>query len=120
MNETGTSELRIFADTSDIVPFWARLPRFFLYPLRLGSLALIALSMALAYVAQLTHFVFPLLALISIGFVRYGYAVLESTARGRSSNQPLFGEDGVDSAWRPYKQWVVFVLIAVGTAIAAV
>src|SRR5258708_20882778 len=63
MTDIGSSEVRIFADTSDIVPFWARLPRFFLSPLHLGAIALIAVSMTLAYVAQFTMHVcclFPL------------------------------------------------------------
>ena len=82
MTNAGESQSRIYADSSDIVPFWSRLPSFFLYPLHFGAVALILVSMALAYVAQYTFFVFGLLGLISIGFVRYGYAVLENTARG--------------------------------------
>ena len=92
MTNAGESQSRIYADSSDIVPFWSRLPRFFLYPLHFGAVALILVSMALAYVAQYTFFVFGLLGLISIGFVRYGYAVLENTARGHLTADHLFGE----------------------------
>src|SRR4051794_10247092 len=109
--ERSEPPLSIYADTSDIVPFWARLPKFFVYPLHLGALVMIAVSMGLAYVAQFLPFTFWVLSLISIGFVRYGFAVLEHTARGHLTPENLFVEDG-DPAMRPYKLWAIFVLIA--------
>jgi len=118
MTNAGESQSRIYADSSDIVPFWSRLPSFFLYPLHFGAVALILVSMALAYVAQYTFFVFGLLGLISIGFVRYGYAVLENTARGHLTAEHLFGEDGADATYRPYKQWAILALIGVLVSIA--
>ena len=66
MIDAGESQSRIYADSSDIVPFWSRLPKFFLYPLHFGAVALILVSMALAYVAQYTFFVFGLLGLIEL------------------------------------------------------
>jgi tetratricopeptide (TPR) repeat protein len=116
MSNAGGSQLTSL-DSPDIVPYWARLPKFFLYPFHLGAIALILVSMGLAYVAQYTFFVSVLLWLISIGFVRYGYAVLENTARGHLTPDRLFGADGVDAAYRPYKQWVILALVAVLTAI---
>src|SRR5437016_4849199 len=76
MNETGTSELRIFADTSDIVPFWARLPRFFLYPLRLGSLALPGSRMSLVVSDSLLEAINPRTLVFIIGQIGWPYVLL--------------------------------------------
>lgn len=120
MRDAGASQLRIYADTSDIVPFWSRVPDFFRYPLHWAAVGLIAVTLVLAFATQGTVIGGLLMTLVSIGTVRYGYIVLERTAQGYLDAKDLFDEGGAsDAPHRPYKQWLVFALCGLLTALVA-
>ncbi|MBI3149365.1 MAG: hypothetical protein HYZ17_12720 [Betaproteobacteria bacterium] len=113
--------LRVYEDTSDIVPFWQRLPGFFAYPLHLAAGLLILVSMALAFLVQFTGFGVILLVLVSVGYVRYGYLVLEHTARGNLTPDRIFsGQSSGDNPWRPYKQWLILAVMTGLSSVAGI
>lgn len=43
------ASFRVYEDTSDIIPFWHRMPKFFAYPLGWVSMLLIGVAMVLAF-----------------------------------------------------------------------
>jgi len=113
------ASFRVYEDTSDIIPFWRRMPRFFSYPLHWASMLLIGVSMVLAFFVQYTGFGWLLLTLVSVGYVRYGYLILEHTARGNLTPDGLFAGFGEnDHPARPYKQWLIMALIGVISSLA--
>jgi tetratricopeptide (TPR) repeat protein len=103
------------SDKRAIPPYWTQFGSFFLYPLRGKSLLVCIGCGLLAGLASLWFF----LGLISVALaifllvvmLRYGYGVLERTARGHLGDDPVFLESS--HGWTPYKQ---FVVIAVGGA----
>lgn len=111
--------LRVYDDTTDIVPFWRRLPDCFAFPLHWMSLLLVAISMVPAFFVQFTGFGWLLLALVSVAYVRYGYLILEHTARGNPTHEGIFAGFGKNEhPWRPYKQWLILALIGGISALA--
>lgn len=102
-----------------ITPFWKRLPRFVSYPASpstLGVLAVIAILSALSFRASL----FGALVQIALffAFLRYGYAVLLQTARGRLTPPPLSRETLIEDIELPFKQALVFIAMGVLTVTA--
>ncbi|HRK55985.1 MAG TPA: DUF4013 domain-containing protein [Burkholderiaceae bacterium] len=104
-----------------IEPFWERLPKFFLLPFeapvlaRIGVLALaVPVSFLLFRLGELglVAVLAIMLAACIIGF-RYGFRVIEQTARGflrPSLYQPEFGERSV--SLRPYKYIGIYLAFA--------
>jgi tetratricopeptide (TPR) repeat protein len=96
-----------------IEPFWARLPKFFTYPLQFQSFLFVLIAAILAaffgnsFIAQLLFFVIS---------TKYAYAVLNTTAQG-SVKPPelsidLFNQDVL----KVFKQYALFAIIAVATS----
>jgi tetratricopeptide (TPR) repeat protein len=66
-------------------PFWRRFPRFFLYPMQLGSLLRIGAYSAVGSIALFTMplLAFPLWLIVWVVFLKYAFLVMERTADGR-------------------------------------
>lgn len=100
-----------------IEPFWQRVPKFFLVPLELPVLTRIA---ALALAVPASFFLYKLgdlgvLAVAAVSLLacvmgfRYGFRIIEQTARGflrPSLYQPEFGERSI--SLRPYKYIAIY------------
>lgn len=104
--------------TPAIPPYWTRLGGFFLYPLALEPLIaccgfglLSGLATMLFVPANLV-----LEVVLLVATLRYGYKVLERTARGYLDDAPAFVDSARGGKYLPYKQ---FVVIAVALSICA-
>lgn len=96
-----------------ITPFWKRLPHFFLYPVNLSSLGVIASIMILSALTFRASLVGALLQLVLfVMFLRYAYAVLLHTALGHRTPPPLSHATLIEGMELPFKQ--VFVFVAMG------
>lgn len=96
-----------------IPPYWTRFGSFFIYPASMESL-LACLGFGL--LSGLASLIFMpanlILALVLlVGTLRYGYKVLERTARGYLDDRLVFVESAHGVKYLPYKQ---FVVIAIG------
>ncbi|MFW5969484.1 MAG: hypothetical protein ACOCP9_02495, partial [Halofilum sp. (in: g-proteobacteria)] len=110
-----------------IVPFWNRMPRFFLYPLTPpGLYVLLLLAVANATVLDLMHaggggFIAGLVvSLVAAVFsIKYGYDILERTANGHTLPPRLNRDTLLDGYELPFKQIAVFIILGlVGWGIA--
>lgn len=102
-----------------IIPFWRRMPRFFLYPLHLTpvvGITLGALAMLLIGIVPFGAIVVPLA--IAVAFFRYAYRVLDRTAHGILSPEQPAEQFASEGAHRIYKQLAVFIVF--GTVVGVV
>lgn len=102
--------------TPAIPPYWTRLGGFFLYPLSMEPL-LACCGFGLLSGFATTLFVpanFILEIVLLVATVRYGYKVLERTARGYLDDAMTFIDSAHGGKYLPYKQ---FVVIAVALSI---
>lgn len=108
----------MIAPPSAVPPYWTRLGSFFLYPLSVEPLLACGAFGLLSGLATLLFTPANLIVelLIFVGTLRYGYKVLERTARGHLDDSQSFAEASDSGKYRPYKQ---FVVIAVGLTICA-
>lgn len=101
-----------------IQPYWSRFGSFFLYPLSmeplLACIAFGILSGLASLVFVPANLVLELVLLVAT--LRYGYKVLERTARGYLDEGLAFIESVHGGKYLPYKQ---FVVIAIGLSICA-
>lgn len=106
------------AQASAVPPYWTRLGSFFLYPLAVEPLLACGAFALLSGLATLLFTPAKLIVelLVFVGTLRYGYKVLERTARGHLDDSQSFAEAPDSGKYRPYKQ---FVVIAVGLTICA-
>ncbi|MBL8484389.1 MAG: hypothetical protein JNJ60_19485, partial [Rhodocyclaceae bacterium] len=132
--------------TGSIPPFWARFPKFFLFPLQSEPLIymglLTALEVVCVFVAVfaagigiaavgddprhllrggVTFTLLLMLAIIAVpwlAFFRYAYKVLEQTARGRLTLAQYQQFSTAEAASRPYKQLAVFLLFGLFEGLA--
>lgn len=101
-----------------IPPYWQRFGSFFLYPLTAeGLLTCLGLGV-LSGLSQLffTPADLVLQLVLMVAMLRYGYKVLERTARGYLDDAMIFVESAHGGKYLPYKQ---FLVIAIGVCIAA-
>ena len=97
-----------------ITPFWKRLPKFFLYPLKLSALAYMAFMTALLFIAALIPLFGWLLQLvILLGFTKYAYIVLGDTARGHFDAPPADWRISSDGMSMPLKQYAIFLVTGI-------
>lgn len=101
-----------------IQPYWRRFGSFFLYPLSLEPLlaclgfgVLAGLAGAVFFPANLV-----LQLVVLVATLRYGYKVLERTARGHLDDAQVLVQPGHGGKYLPYKQ---FVVIAIGLSLSA-
>ncbi|PKO35400.1 MAG: hypothetical protein CVU34_03635 [Betaproteobacteria bacterium HGW-Betaproteobacteria-7] len=96
-----------------IPPYWTRFASFFLYPLSLEPLLA---CIAIGLLSGLSSLLFTLAGvvvqlLLLVATLRYGYKVLERTARGNLDDGLANIDRSSGGKYRPYKQ---FVVIAIG------
>lgn len=99
--------------TIAIPPYWTRFASFFLYPLSLEPLLA---CIAIGLLSGLSSLLFTLAGvvvqlLLLVATLRYGYKVLERTARGNLDDGLANIDRSSGGKYRPYKQ---FVVIAIG------
>lgn len=96
-----------------IPPYWTRFGSFFIYPLSIESLLACLGFALLSGLASMLFFPVNLLLalLLLVGTLRYGYKVLERTARGYIDDGLVFVESAHGGKYMPYKQ---FLVIAIG------
>ena len=104
-----------------IVPFWNRMPRFFLYPLTPpGLYVLLALAvlngalldlLASGAGGAITGVILSLVA--ALFSIKYGYDMLERTANGHLAPPRLNRETLIEGYELPFKQLAVFILLGV-------
>jgi tetratricopeptide (TPR) repeat protein len=106
-----------YLEVPDILPFWQRLPRFFLYPLHLEPLLYM---LFLSFTTLLIH-IFPALIVflgILLAFTRYAYKILDQTAMGLLTPDQLQSYDNADRVSLPYKQFGIFIVLGFITEFA--
>lgn len=100
-------------DSHAIQPYWSRFGSFFVYPLNmeplLACLAFGALSGLVSVMFMPVNLI--LAAVLLVATLRYGYKVLERTARGYIDDGLAFIDLAHGGKYLPYKQ---FVVIAIG------
>jgi tetratricopeptide (TPR) repeat protein len=99
-----------------VVPFWNRLPQFFLYPLHPAPLILIfVLSAASVFFAD--RGLFNNLMGIAIGavLIKYSHAALIKTARASFSPPPLNTDSLSRDFQMVFKQMAIFIIVVVVT-----
>ena len=101
-----------------IQPYWRRFGSFFLYPLSFEPLLACLGFGVLAGLAGAVFFPANLLLqlVVLVATLRYGYKVLERTARGHLDDAQLLVHPGHGGKYLPYKQ---FVVIAIGLSLSA-
>ncbi|THF66255.1 hypothetical protein E6C76_05265 [Pseudothauera nasutitermitis] len=104
--------------TPAIPPYWTRLGSFFLYPLSLESLLACCAFGLLAGLASILFIPANLVmgGVLLVATLRYGYKVLERTARGHLDDSRILFDSVHGGKYLPYKQ---FVVIAVGLTLCA-
>jgi hypothetical protein len=104
------------SEVPNILPFWQRLPRFFLYPLHLEPLLYM---LFLSFTTLLVHIIpvpapFDFLIVflgISLALIRYAYKILDQTAMGLLTPDQLQLYDNTDRVSLPYKLFGIFIII---------
>ena len=104
------------SEVPDIVPFWQRLPRFFLYPLNLGPLLYLLFLSAATLLAHVIPLPMPfdyliVLLGIALAFIRYAYKIFDQTALGLLTPDQHQSYDNGDRVSLPYKQFAIFAII---------
>ncbi len=98
-----------------IDPFWARLHKFFLYPLKLQPLILIFVT---AFILQFFSGIGILNVLASIGtwgvIIKYAYESLKRTARGDLSPPGLTSQTLTEDMGVVFKQYIIYFIIGFG------
>lgn len=104
--------------SAPIAPYWTRFGSFFLYPLSMDPLLVcIGLGLLSGLASMLFSLANILLELVVLVIsLRYGYRVLERTARGNLDDGLADIDQSSGGKNRPYKQ---FVVIAIGLSLAA-
>ncbi len=102
-----------------IPPFWGRIPQFFLYPIKTDALMYLGMLSLLSLVVFIPLLGFLIYLVISYAVLKYGYLILNHTARGNLSPPEVLGANLAETNNLPLKQTVVFVLMIVVVAAAA-
>jgi hypothetical protein len=100
-------------DSHAIQPYWSRFGSFFVYPLNMEPLLACLAFGALSGLASVMFMPVNLIlaAVLLVATLRYGYKVLERTARGYIDDGLAFIDSAHGGKYLPYKQ---FVVIAIG------
>lgn len=97
-----------------ITPFWKRLHKFFLYPLKPSVLVYMAFMTGLLFVAALIPLFGWLLQLgILLGFTKYAYVVLGNTALGHFDAPPADWRISSEGMGMPLKQYAIFLVTGI-------
>ena len=99
-----------------IPPFWSRVHTFFIYPASLQAMIFIVVMALVTTVLISIPSPSPFIVIMKVGipwliFMRYAYAVLDSTAFGQMRPPPLSLELLTTKMGQPIKQFLVFLAI---------
>ena len=102
--------------SGDVVPFWARLNDFFMYPFQAGPIALLVLSIVLSVV--LSSGLLGLLAAVFITLlqIKYGFNVIALMSEGEFEAPSLPATITESNYNIVFKQFAVVVVMFIGTA----
>ena len=103
-----------------IKPFWTKIPYFFIFPTSVQTLVFIlAMSLAIAILLIIPPFG-PLFCLVVLlVYMRYAYAVLDSTAFGRDRTSAISLEMLTTEVAQPIKQIMVFIFMGLVLGVVA-
>ncbi|MFO7784619.1 MAG: tetratricopeptide repeat protein [Desulfatiglandales bacterium] len=102
-----------FEDT--VMPFWHRLPRFFLYPFQLRPLALILALSLLSYLFLGGGLISGVMQFILSAIVlKYSFAALTRTAQGHIKTAPKIDVDTISNQFQiVFKQIALFFILGI-------
>ena len=111
-----SDEAQRLAISNLVVPFWNRLPQFFLYPLHPRPLILmIVLSAASVFVAD-PGFFNGIMGIAIFGvLLKYSHAALTKTAQGSFTPPPINAETISQDFQIVFKQLAIFIIIGFAT-----
>lgn len=94
-----------------IVPFWHRIPHFFIYPANLIPLLVILSVVAIDSLVGGSLFGFFIQLALAIVFMKYAYVVLEQSAQGYLKPKPYEWSHLTDELELPFKQFFVIIVV---------
>ena len=95
-----------------IIPYWERLPQFFLFPLRPPAIVICIAYAILGSLWAHAGWVFLLLNLVlNLALLKYAYATFSATAQGLLRPPPLSRDVIIEGYELPFKQGLVLLLI---------
>lgn len=98
-----------------IPPFWERIPQFFIYPARADALMYLGMLSAASLLAFIPLFGILIYLMITYAILKYGYLILNHTARGNLSPPEVLSSGNLAANHNlPLKQSIVFLLMALG------
>lgn len=100
----------------EILPFWQRLPQFFLYPFKPAALAIIAGLTALFVFLPPTLLGALVMLVLGLFFSKYLFEVLMHSSEGFTDPPPLNADTFFHGYEMPVKQFAVFILISIAQA----
>ena len=96
-----------------IQPFWERIPKFFLYPIRVDALMYLAVLSVVSLGVFLPLAGIIVALAIPYALLKYGYLILNHTAHGNLSPPEILGPNLTENDHLPFKQMVVILLMVV-------
>ncbi|MEC5385456.1 hypothetical protein VVD49_06950 [Uliginosibacterium sp. H3] len=121
------SSSTLHAGERAIVPFWNRVPLFFLFPLHLSMLGRVALFSALTAIgvfaktpAMIVIAILGLSVLAWIGFLRFGSRVLSETSLGHLAPRHYSQYPDDSLAYMPFKIFALFIVAGLLVAVLGV
>ena len=101
-----------------IVPFWHRIPHFFIYPANLLPLLVMLSIVAIESWVSGTMIGFLVQLALAIVFIKYAYVVLEQSAQGYLKPRPFDSSQVTDELELPFKQlFVIFIMYSANSAV---
>jgi tetratricopeptide (TPR) repeat protein len=109
-------EAQRLAISNVVVPFWNRLPHFFLYPLHPRPLAFMIMLAAASVLFAGPGLVNGLMGIAIFGvLLKYSHAALTKTARGSFTPPPINAETISQDFQLVFKQLAIFIIIGFAT-----
>ena len=94
-----------------IIPFWHRIPHFFIYPANLVPLLVMLAIVAIGGLVGGSLFGFLIQLALAIVFMKYAYVVLEQSAQGYLKPRPFEMSHLADELELPFKQLFVIIIV---------
>lgn len=115
------ADKEIFAVETEpsFTPFWRRMPRFFIYPMQMGSMLRMGLGALFCTVAlfMLGFLGILITGFIILAFLKYSFVVLERTANGRFDEPTnLNGEEGGEMG-QAFRMIGLFIVLGIVIAL---
>lgn len=109
-----SAEVSSLGTSHIITPFWKRLHKYFLYPMKISVIGyMIFMTLILLFSTLVPYFGWLLQLLIMLGFMKYAYVVLGETALGHFTAPSLDWRISTEGMEMPLKQYAIFILVGV-------